>query len=132
MVVEAPVKDPNGKLVGAAQLAFSTAPEEAMIADIERRVLWLSMGSALGLIIILSLASRTVVVQPLRRLTQATAALKRGDKPELVVQTSDEIGELTGAFMEMSRAIETREQRIEIATATCCAFWTTPKMGLSP
>jgi two-component system, chemotaxis family, sensor kinase CheA len=112
VVVEAPVKDPSGKLVGAAQLGFSTAREEAAIADIERRVLWLSMGSALGLILILSLASRIVVVRPLRRLTQAAAALKRGDKPELLTATSDELGELTHAFMEMSEAIETREQRI--------------------
>jgi two-component system chemotaxis sensor kinase CheA len=110
--VEAPVKEPSGKVVGAAQLGFSTAREEAAIAAIERRVLWLSMGSAVGLIVILSLTSRMVVVRPLRRLTQATAALKRGDKPELLIPTSDEIGELMHAFMEMSRAIETREQRI--------------------
>jgi two-component system, chemotaxis family, sensor kinase CheA len=112
VVVESPVKDPSGKVVGAAQLGFSTAREDAVIADIERRVLWLSMGCALGLIVILSIASRIVVVRPLLRLTRATAALKRGDKPELLVPTSDEIGELTGAFMEMSQAIETREQRI--------------------
>jgi two-component system chemotaxis sensor kinase CheA len=112
VVVEAPVKDPSGKVVGAAQLAFSTAHEEAAIAAIERRVLWLSIGCALGLMMILSLASRFVVVRPLRRLTQATAALKRGDKPELLIPTNDEIGELTQAFMEMSQAIESREQRI--------------------
>jgi two-component system chemotaxis sensor kinase CheA len=112
VVVEAPVKDPSGKVVGVAQLAFSTAREEAAIADIERRVLWLSAGSALGLLAILSLASRLVVVRPLRRLTQATAALKRGDKPEVLSPSNDEIGELTQAFMEMSQAIETREQRI--------------------
>lgn len=112
VVVEAPVKDPSGKLVGAAQLGFSTAREEAAIAAIERRVLALSMGSALGLIVILSLASRAVVVRPLRHLTHATAALKRGDKPERLIPTNDEIGELTQAFMEMSQAIEIREQRI--------------------
>jgi len=112
VVVEAPVKDPNGKVVGAAQLGFSTAREEALIGDIERRVLLLSMGSALGLMLILSLASRAVVVRPLRRLTQATAALKRGDKVDLAVTSRDEIGELVQAFMAMSAAIETREQRI--------------------
>lgn len=113
VVVEAPVKDPNGKVVGVAQLGFSTASEEALIADIERRVLWLSMGSAFGLIGILSLASRAVVVRPLQRLTRATAALKRGDKADLVVTTRDEIGELMHAFLDMRGAIETREQRIQ-------------------
>jgi two-component system chemotaxis sensor kinase CheA len=112
VIVEAPVRDPSGKVVGAAQLGFSTAREAAAIADIERRVLGLSMGSALGLLLILSLASRAVVVRPLRTLTRATAALKRGEKPELLVPSNDEIGELTHAFMDMSRAIETREQRI--------------------
>jgi HAMP domain-containing protein/HPt (histidine-containing phosphotransfer) domain-containing protein len=112
VVVEAPVKDPNGKVVGVAQLAFSTAREETLIADIERRVLWLSMGSALGLIGILSLASRAVVVRPLQRLTQATSALERGDKADLVVTTRDEIGDLMRAFLTMSAAIETREHRI--------------------
>jgi two-component system, chemotaxis family, sensor kinase CheA len=112
VVVEAPVKDPRGKLVGAAQLGFSTAREEAMIADVERRVLWLSMGSALGLMVILSLASRAVVVRPLARLNHATAALERGDKPELRITTRDEIGELAHAFVAMSQAIEAREQRI--------------------
>jgi two-component system, chemotaxis family, sensor kinase CheA len=112
VVVEAPVKDPSGKLVGVAQLGFSTAPEEAAIADIQRRVLWLSAGSALGLLAILSLTSRLVVVRPLRRLTQATAALKRGDEPEALTPTNDELGELTQAFTEMSQAIASREQRI--------------------
>jgi two-component system chemotaxis sensor kinase CheA len=112
VVVEAPVKDPNGKLVGVAQIGFSTAREETLIADIERRVLLLSTGAALGLMLILSLASRAVVVRPLQRLTQATAALKRGDKVDLTVTSRDEIGELMQAFMAMSAAIETREQRI--------------------
>jgi two-component system chemotaxis sensor kinase CheA len=112
VVVETPVKDPNGKLVGVAQVGFSTAREEAMIAEIERRVLWLSLGSAFGMMVILSLASRVVVVRPLQRLTQATAALKRGEKPQLSVTTRDELGELVQAFMTMSVAIENREQQI--------------------
>jgi two-component system chemotaxis sensor kinase CheA len=112
VIVESPVTDPNGKLVGAAQLAFSTAREEAKIAEVKRHVLWLSMGSAFGLLIILSLASRVVVVRPLQRLTQATAALKRGEKPQLSIDSHDEIGELAQAFMTMSQAIEQREQRI--------------------
>lgn len=112
VVVEDPVRDPNGKVVGATQLGFSTASEEALIADIERRVLWLSLGSAVGLMFILSLASRVVVVRPLQRLTQATAALKRGDKVALAITSRDEIGELMHAFVAMSGAIESREQRI--------------------
>jgi two-component system chemotaxis sensor kinase CheA len=112
VVVEAPVKDPNGKLVGATQVAFSTAREEAMIAEVERHVLRLSMGSALGLIVILSLASRLVVVRPLRRLTRAAADLKRGEKPQLSITSRDEIGELVQNFLAMSVAIESREQRI--------------------
>lgn len=112
VMVEAPVKDPNGKLVGVAQLGFSTAREEAAVAEIKRRVLSLSTGSALGLLLILSLASRLVVVKPLRRLTDAAAALQRGDKPDRLVPTNDEIGDLTHAFVEMSQAIETREQKI--------------------
>jgi two-component system chemotaxis sensor kinase CheA len=113
VMLEAPVKDPNGKLVGVAQLGFSTAREEAAVADVKRRVLGLSFGSAFGLLVILSLASRLVVVKPLRRLTEATAALKRGDKPGRLVPTNDEMGDLTQAFVEMSHAIETREQRIQ-------------------
>jgi two-component system, chemotaxis family, sensor kinase CheA len=62
--------------------------------------------------VILWLASRAVVVRPLRRLTQAAAALERGDKADLAITTRDEIGELMHAFMAMSAAIETREQRI--------------------
>jgi two-component sensor histidine kinase len=112
VVVETPVKDPGGKLVGAAQVGFSTAREEAMIAQVERHVLWLSAGSALGLIIILSVASRLVVVQPLRRLTGATGALQRGEKPQLSIVSRDEIGELARDFMAMSVAIESREQQI--------------------
>lgn len=77
----------------------------------------------LGWIVIIGLISMTLIVagswvlarsitRPIAALDLAAHALELGERPEVVVETNDEIGRLAQTFNVMSGEIATREQRI--------------------
>ena len=112
LVVDAPVMDPTGKLVGVVQAAFSLAHEREALASTERRTLGISITTSILLTGILLLLARRLIVHPLARLVRAANALERGNRTLIEVTANDEIGKLTAAFVSMSNAIQQRERRI--------------------
>jgi two-component system chemotaxis sensor kinase CheA len=112
VIIEAPVSDPAGKTVGVVQAVFSLAHERQAIASIERRILDISIGTALLLSALLLLVARRVIINPLARLAGAAQALERGSRAKLETTANDEIGKLATAFISMSSAIEQREKQI--------------------
>jgi two-component system chemotaxis sensor kinase CheA len=112
VLIEAPVSDPAGKAVGVVRAVFSLARERAALAAIERRILDISIGTAVLLSAMLLLLARRLIVQPLARLAGAAQALERGASTNVEATANDEIGSLATAFVSMSNAIEQREKRI--------------------
>jgi len=112
VVVAAPVRSPDGKVVANAVIAFSLAGENAAIAVVRRSTLWVSASVALGLVALLVVLARLTIVQPLGKLLVAAKRLGEGESVKLDVQSNDEIGELAVAFRNMASAIQTRERRI--------------------
>lgn len=114
VVVDAPVTDPTGKLVGVAEVVLSLERENAAIRTTTRRTLLFSLATALGLVGVLYLLTRSVIVVPLARLGAAATRLESGENvdAQLEVRSADEVGDLARGFAAMSRAIIAREQRI--------------------
>jgi len=115
VIVDAPVKDPTGKLVGVVQAAFSLAHEQEALAATERRTLGISVATSILLTAVLLLLARRLIVRPIGRLVGAANALERGDQtraPYVNATANDEIGSLATAFVSMAAAIEQRERRI--------------------
>ena len=112
LIVDAPVTDATGKVVGVVQAAFSLANEHEALARMERRVLAVSMGASLLLTAILLWVAQRLIVRPLAGLVGAANALGRGESTEVEIHANDEVGALTAAFMSMSSAIQQRERRI--------------------
>lgn len=112
IVVLAPVSDLDAKLVGAAAVTFSLDHENAAIADVMRRTLWISAALAAGISGLLLAMARVVIVRPLSQLLVAANEIEQGVSTEIEIQSSDEIGQLVSAFRSMSVAIRTREERI--------------------
>ncbi|MCX7357251.1 MAG: EAL domain-containing protein [Alphaproteobacteria bacterium] len=67
---------------------------------------------SIALIIAGSWALARGLTRPIAALDAAVRALQRGDRTEVSVETSDEIGRLAASFNVMSDEIATREQRI--------------------
>jgi len=67
---------------------------------------------SIALIIAGSWALARGLTRPIAALDAAARALQRGDRTEVAVETSDEIGRLAASFNVMSDEIATREQRI--------------------
>lgn len=112
VVVDGPVSDPTGKVVGVARVAFSLAKENAALAAMERKVLLASVGTSLALALVLVILSRMLIVRPLSRLAGAAHRLEAGERVEVHAESGDEVGQLAAAFSTMSNAIAAREQRI--------------------
>lgn len=112
VVVSAPVRAPDGKVIANATIAFSLAAENAAITAVRRSTLLVSAGVALGLVMLLIVLARVTIVQPLGKLLVAAKRLGEGSQVQLDVRSRDEIGELATAFRNMASAIQTREERI--------------------
>lgn len=112
VLVDGPVTDPTGKVVGVSRVAFSLARENEEIAAMERKALWLSLATALSVGLVLVVLSRALIVRPLSRLSAAARKLESGERVEVHVDSNDEIGQLAAAFATMSDAIAAREKRI--------------------
>jgi two-component system chemotaxis sensor kinase CheA len=112
LVVTAPVRDPDSKLVGEAIATFSLARENATIRDTRRRTLLASAAIAAGITALLLGLARMLIVRPLAKLVVAANRIERGDSSEIEVRSNDEIGRLAAAFRSMANAIHHREHRI--------------------
>jgi two-component system chemotaxis sensor kinase CheA len=112
VVLNSPVRDQIGNAVAVATITFSLARENAAIADVERRTLIVSIGVAIGLIVVLTAMARSVIVRPLAKLVVAAKKFEQGGAGEVDVHTNDEIGRLASAFRSMGTAIRQREERI--------------------
>lgn len=107
------IRGQDGKPVGAAAVAFSLTRENQAINAIKKTTLLASTGIALALVLLLVAMARVIIVGPLRKLVKAAKAIGKGEHGEVDVHTSDEVGELAGAFREMAVAIRDREERIQ-------------------
>lgn len=67
---------------------------------------------SMALIVAGSYALARGITRPIAALDLATHALERGERPEVVVETTDEIGRLAQSFNVMSGEIASRERRI--------------------
>jgi two-component system chemotaxis sensor kinase CheA len=112
LVLLAPVRDLDDKLVGVAVVAFSLVHENGAIAQVESNILAASAAIAIGLTILLLTIARFAIVRPLGKLVVAANRIERGLASDIEVRSHDEIGQLALAFRSMARAINTREERI--------------------
>ena len=103
--------------VGRARIAFSLARENAAFAESRRQIFWLTFLLAAGTAAVLIVISRTQIVTPLRRLSDAARRVGGGDLATRVdVRSTDELGQLATAFNRMSEEIGDRERRLAAAT----------------
>lgn len=112
LVLFAPVRDLDRKLVGMAVVTFSLARENHLIGEVRRSTLFASAAIAAGLTLLLSLIARFAIVRPLGKLVVAANAIERGQSSHIEVDSKDEIGQLAAAFRSMAQAIDSREKRI--------------------
>jgi signal transduction histidine kinase/HAMP domain-containing protein len=112
LVLFAPIRDLDAKLVGLAVVTFSLARENRLIGEVRRSTLFASAAIAAGLTLLLSIIARVAIVRPLGKLVAAANAIERGQSSSIEVHSRDEIGQLAAAFRSMSQAIESRERRI--------------------
>jgi signal transduction histidine kinase len=112
LIEEAPVFDPNGKIIGVVAIAFSLEKERAALAAGEKRTLAISVTAASLLACLLLLIARRSIVTPLRTLAAAARRWERGESAPIEVSANDEIGHLAGALKSMSEAIAQRERSL--------------------
>ena len=117
VVVLRPVFGRENKRLGSALIAFSLAGENAAFEASRRRILWLCVGLAAGVMGLLVLIVRALIISPLLRLGGAVQRVERGERTSLADASArnDEIGELSSAFRSMSAAIFDREERLAAA-----------------
>jgi HAMP domain-containing protein len=94
LVLLAPVRDLNVKLVGVAVIAFSLVHESAVIAQVQSNTLVASAAIAIGLTIMLLTIARFAIVRPLGKLVVAANRIERGMTSDIEVRSEDEIGQL--------------------------------------
>lgn len=107
----------EGAIVGRMRIVFSLARENAAFAESSRQIFWLTFLLAAGTAAVLIAISRTQIVKPLRRLSEAARLVGAGDLATRVdVSSGDELGSLASAFNRMSEEIGDRERRLAAAT----------------
>lgn len=112
IVLIAPVRDVESKIVGAAVVTFSLVRENAVIEQVQSNALVVSGAVAAGLTLLLLFIARIAIVRPLGELVVAANALERGKVRDIEIRSGDEIGQLAAAFRSMASAIASREERI--------------------
>ncbi len=103
-------------VTGTPWLLLVEFPHATVLAHLPATLL--QLGLAAVVLIMLGIAGAwrmsTSVTRPIAELSEATAALRSGDfSKRVVVQRSDELGELSQLFNEMAGAISSGNDRIE-------------------
>jgi len=112
VVLTSPVQDQAGQTVAVAVIAFSLAHENAAIAEVGRKTLWMSAAIAASLTALLLAMTRLMIVRPLGKVVVAARKLEKGETCELEFRSNDEIGRLAAAFRSTATAIQNREEHI--------------------
>jgi signal transduction histidine kinase len=106
-----------GTVIRTGVMPLRDPAEEAFLTRTGRGLLWGAVGAAL-VALLLGLALARNLTRPLRRLTDAIHAMAAGDLQQRVEVTSrDEIGELAGAFNNMSTQLAQSNQARRQMTA---------------
>lgn len=111
-----PIKDAAGNTIGGMGVDYPMTYVSEVIADVQRRLFPVLIGSyilLLGLVLVLS----TTLVRPLRRLTDAARRVADGEYDldvRALVRTRfpDEMYELADAFGEMAEKVGARERSL--------------------
>ena len=111
---------------------FKLNPEEELF--LQRTTLAISLAAVTGVVLAVAmgffLAGR--LLKPIRRLTQASAALASGDLQQQVPVTSqDELGQLTATFNQMSADLARADQQRKRMTADITHDLSTPLQIIS-
>ncbi|HEX2871680.1 MAG TPA: ATP-binding protein [Polyangiaceae bacterium] len=121
VILHEPVVSQDGKRVGLLAVRFSTQHEAEALAALSREILYVSLGTALGLAVAILLVLTRLVVSPIQRLQRAAERLARGDGDAAVVdaivrpgRVEDEVVSLASAFKGMAEAVRDREQRLAV------------------
>jgi serine phosphatase RsbU (regulator of sigma subunit) len=108
------ISGPDGAVIGHTAVTLSLPPENRRFARIRWLILAVSLGVALGTAALLSATVRYQVVSPLERLARSARALRQeGVHQPVVVNTEDEIGELSRAFNRMGQAVVERAKYLQ-------------------
>jgi two-component system chemotaxis sensor kinase CheA len=113
VVVASAVRSRAGKDVGTAVLVMSLAAENDAFEASRGSILRLCFLLALGTATLLVLVTRSQIVAPLQKLSEAARQLEKGQPGVQVEITSrDEVGSLARAFNAMSSAVVDREAHL--------------------
>lgn len=94
-----------------AEIDYSEATASAN--SIRNSIILMSLLTAIALFILTYVISKSIT-RPLKRLTQATDSLGKGDISQpLPVESSDELGELTEAFNLMAKELLNKEEALK-------------------
>jgi serine phosphatase RsbU (regulator of sigma subunit) len=100
--------------IGRLRVTFTLRPDNDTFAASRQRLLWTTVVLATLTAAVLSLLARRYVVRPLSVLSTAALSLAKGDPAaHISLVRDDEIGDLTRAFNAMSKAVVTRQQRLQ-------------------
>ncbi|HET9876366.1 MAG TPA: adenylate/guanylate cyclase domain-containing protein, partial [Mycobacterium sp.] len=106
----APLTVPDSDLHWSILATRDTSEAFSRIASFTKTIVLTTTGLIFVICLVSALLAR-VFVRPIRRLDDATKRISAGDYDVAIPVTSrDEIGDLTGAFNEMSRSLQTKEQ----------------------
>jgi two-component system, chemotaxis family, sensor kinase CheA len=102
---------------GWVRVTVSLARENAAYIGARNRIVMGAVVVSLVVVLLLLGILRVTVTQPLGRLVSAARGLARGERAAVVVHRHDEVGVLSDAFNQMTRAIVVRERKIAATSA---------------
>jgi two-component system, chemotaxis family, sensor kinase CheA len=106
----------SGQAIGRTLVAFSLASENAAYEQSRSRILLLAVAMSAGTALVLIWIARRLIIAPLAKLGHAARRVELGDlKARAEVRSTDEIGQLAGAFNSMADAVLEREQNLQAA-----------------